>query len=248
MRKKYILALIALSSLGTLSHADYQIRIPIQHAISFNGGTSGGSGGNGGNGNGGSNGGGGLVFTDPAIAAAYEAACSGFDGYINPIKIPTRNDNFNCGNYAGLTLNGEHDLTSFRFSNFDNAILDGVNLGESNITDSSLKGVSLIGANLNPSSLARSDLTGAKLNNAIMTTTDLSNTNLTNADLSGAILTNAGFLNTNLTNVNLVGADLSNTSFTNVNFTNILYDSTTKWPSWYTPPKSSNGYQFTPKW
>lgn len=166
-----------MSSLSSLSHADYQIRIPIHQSINFNSDTSGG-------GNGGTPSGPPFSFTDPTVAADYETECSGFSGYTTPITNPYRNENLHCGNYAGMDLSGmDLDLTGLRFSNLD-----------------------------------------------------------------GDILTNAGFVNTNLTNANLIGADLINTSFTNVDFTNILYDATTKWPSWYKPPQSSNGYQFTPEW
>ena len=81
MKKKYVLALIAISSLGSISQAGYEIRIPMHNPISFNNGGSGGGNNNGG-GNGGENPSGPpFQFTDPTIAEAYEAACSGFSGY-----------------------------------------------------------------------------------------------------------------------------------------------------------------------
>lgn len=243
MTKKYVLALIALSSLGTLSHADYQIRIPIQHAISFNGSTSGGSGGNGG---------GGLVFTDPTDLAAYDAKCGSFPNKINPISTPVREQDISCGDYANKNLSGYVlDATAMTFSNFQNSILDGAILGDSDLSNSNLSGASLIGAqftvNGKSTALTNSNMSNSNMTNANLEGAYLEKTNLAGANLTGANL-NATFVNANLSGANLIGADLTNSFFNNVDLTNILYDATTKWPSWYTPPKSSNGYQATPAW
>lgn len=254
MKKKYVLALIAISSLGSISQAGYEIRIPMHSSIVFNNGVSGGGNNNGG-GNRGSNGGGGLVFTDPDVIAAYEATCGSFPNKINPLTDPVRDNDISCGDYSNRNLSGYVlDETGMLFTNFANSILDGAVLGNSNLSNSNLSGASLVGTqftvNGNSTALTNADVSNANLTNAYMDKSYLEKTNFTNSNLTGAILTNTAFINTNLTNANLIGADLSDSIFTNVDFTNILYDETTKWPSWMSPlpPMSRNGYQFTPQW
>jgi uncharacterized protein YjbI with pentapeptide repeats len=82
--------------------------------------------------------------------------------------------------------------------------LQGIVLGQNNLTAWDLSGQNFTDAYLWYSTLANADLTGANLTNAY-----LYDSTLPNADLTGANLTDAQLHNSTLTNASLAGANLT---------------------------------------
>ncbi|WP_280249593.1 pentapeptide repeat-containing protein [Nocardia abscessus] len=113
----------------------------------------------------------------------------------------------------------EANLTDATLSN---ANLEGATLWNANLTGAYLRSANLIGAELFSANLTRVDLIGAQLHSA----------NLNNAQLDNAILAGA-----DLTGADLTGADLTGANLDGTNLNDVVYDSQTRWPDGFTPPR-----------
>jgi len=133
------------------------------------------------------------------------------------------------------------------------ALEPGADLSRTDLSYENLAKLDLNGADLTGSDLTGANLTGTNLNYATLTGADLSTSNLTKANLShaaatGADLTGSNLTGANLTETDLTGADLYGTTLTGADLTgatiagadlsSIVWDSTTKWPEGFTPPRS----------
>jgi uncharacterized protein YjbI with pentapeptide repeats len=104
---------------------------------------------------------------------------------------------------------GDANLTSV---NFSNANLSGAYLGNANLT-----GVQASRANLSHAELGDANLSGADLQEANLIRSDLTHTNLSGADLSGADLSGADLADANLAGANLIGANLAGANLIGAN-------------------------------
>ncbi|MBI5832832.1 MAG: pentapeptide repeat-containing protein [Armatimonadetes bacterium] len=104
-----------------------------------------------------------------------------------------------------------------------------------------LRGYQIVGAELLAARLRGADLRGSALcfsilPNADLRQADLSGANLTGASLTGARLTGANLSGSDLSGANLVYADLEGAILAGCR-----YDSSTVWPSGFTPPIGADG-------
>ena len=107
-----------------------------------------------------------------------------------------------------------YNQVPFRFSHFDQAKLDGVNLSSVDMTAASFTSASLIGAHL-----TRSTLVGANFIEANLTAANLSQANLGVADLASATLDLADLSEARLIAVRLSGASLIGASLAGADLT-----------------------------
>ncbi|MDT7765704.1 MAG: hypothetical protein QOC63_5124 [Mycobacterium sp.] len=114
------------------------------------------------------------------------------------------------------------------------AHLDAANLSHAVAVGARFRGARMSSMDLTGVSLIAADLAGATINFSNLTGADLSSTDLTKADLFHADLTGA-----TLNNAVFTGADLTEAQLTRTTLDGVVYDSSTKWPSGFTPPPSS---------
>jgi uncharacterized protein YjbI with pentapeptide repeats len=138
--------------------------------------------------------------------------------------------NFSKADLTGVVmsqamLNGTNfSDTNLTLAIFRDADLTGANLTRANLQQAALYGAKLIGtklvgANLNKAKLPYANLKGASLQKANLTkanlnSADLSQVDLSNANLTGADLTNADLSDANLQRTILTGAKLNGTKLT----------------------------------
>lgn len=169
----------------------------------------------------------------------------------------------NWANFIGSNLSGAEIIDSqMEFTNFKNADLSNSTLTTTALLNSNFENTNLSNSEFNNSDLSNSSFLESNLTNAVfgvgtnLTQTVFENANLNGVNFSGnngliqtvfknSDLRNAnfgpgtGFLQTEMNGVDLRGAVFSDAlDISGVTFTNILYDETTVWPSWFTPPPS----------
>jgi DNA-binding response OmpR family regulator/uncharacterized protein YjbI with pentapeptide repeats len=118
--------------------------------------------------------------------------------------------------YESGLLNHQN-ATYLERSNLSDAVLEGMNLcntplTETNLSGAHLKAANLTGAKLNKSRLSRADLTSADLTKAMLIRADLTEADLGGAQLRDAYLQEANLAGAKLEAADLTGADLTGAS------------------------------------
>jgi uncharacterized protein YjbI with pentapeptide repeats len=129
------------------------------------------------------------------------------------------NVNFEQADLEGVNLGG----SIFERANLQGANLQDINLQDTNFQGANLQGAILRGANLEDAYLEDANLEdailrGANLQGANLQDTNLQDANLSAAYLSGAYLQGANLQDANLSGAFLSGANLSNTNLQGTNF------------------------------
>jgi hypothetical protein len=113
-------------------------------------------------------------------------------------------------------------------ADYSDVSMNSSDLRSANLGLAKLENVYLYGATLDDALIINAKLHGARLDYARMW----------RAGLSGADLREAHMVNADLRRANFCKADLSGADLSGANLADIVYDSTTTWPSGYTPPPS----------
>lgn len=178
----------------------------------------------------------GLSFINSAIA------WSNFSGSnlssITMQDLDMRYTDFYNANLSNSTI----ELGAYNYSNFNNANMSNSNFYEPSFDNSSFNGTNLsnstfhLNTSIDGALFENTNLNGANfVNSNSMVNTQFKNSDLRNVNFGAG----TGFQNTLFDGVDLRGAVFSDSlDITAVSFNNILYDETTVWPSWFTPPPS----------
>jgi uncharacterized protein YjbI with pentapeptide repeats len=151
------------------------------------------------------------------------------------------NSDFGSANFKTADLSGA-SITNTNFTdanfenvNFSNGVLTGSSFDSANFKGTNLSNTTFaVGTNIGGATFENANLAGAQFTGS----NGMSGTTFKNSDMRGAVFgAGTAFSGTVMDGVDLRGAVFSDAlDITQVNFINVIYDETTVWPSWFTPP------------
>lgn len=128
-------------------------------------------------------------------------------------------------------------------SDFSQAVLRGARLQHADLTEIAARDADLVGADLRSARLVKADLSDAELARANLQEVLMDHARLVGANLSGADLRDASIRGASFSRAILRGADLRGADLTDAadletaDLLDALFDSSTLWPSGFSPPQ-----------
>ncbi|MFC9434463.1 pentapeptide repeat-containing protein [Nocardia sp. NPDC057030] len=161
--------------------------------------------------------------------------------------------NFRETNLAYVDLNSSNlERAQLQFAQLTHAKAFRANLSKASLAVANLTGTDFMNTDLTDAFMCDANLTAARFEYVNLTEACLANTNMHSTTISVADLTGASCVHTdltlahldgsNLSNVDLTGANLAGAylfevNLTDVNWSGVVYDSATRWPAGFTPPR-----------